>query len=412
MMIQIESLEEIIRNKQIKPVFQPIISLKDGSVYGYEALSRTTGHNQIADMDELFSSAKIHNRNWELEALCREKTMESAYTFMNLSPQIKLFINVCPGVISQDALKEEINQENLNHYGIESHQLILEVTERHVIEDLDNFENKVLYYRDKGFQLALDDIGSAFSGLTRIKDLQPDFVKVDRGLIQDIHKEDIKKALLKGMVAFSKASHTKIIAEGIESYEELKVLVELGVDYAQGYFIQRPAETIAPIDENLVIAIKGIHTELKKQTQMTSFYPPVKYLCNLGGVVPYDQPMIEVYEWLAANPGVNKICLIKDQIPVGIVDKVQLAEKIAHKDFYQNKPIHLLANREMVLVDKEMRLNEVLALTADLEKEVLIVVTDQGNYFGKISHKKLQKKFKKIELKRTKSAHVHLKNDL
>lgn len=407
MMIQKESLEKIISNKQIKPVFQPIISLKDGSVYGYEALSRTTGDNQIADMEELFTSAKTHNKNWELEALCREKTMENAYPFMNLSSQIKLFINVCPGVISQEALKKEINQENLSHYGIESHQLILEITERCVIEDLNSFENKILYYRDKGFQLALDDIGSAFSGLTRIKDLQPDFVKVDRGLIQNIHKEDIKKALLKGMVAFSKASHTKIIAEGIESYEELKVLVELGVDYAQGYFIQRPAETIAPIDENLVAAIKSIHTELKKKTQMTSFYPPIKYLCNVGKAVPYDQPMIDVYEWLTANPQINKICLTKGHIPVGIVDKEQLVAKMAHKDFYQNKPIHLLANSKMILVDKEMRLNEVLALAADLEKETLIIVTDQGNYFGKISLKKLQKKYKKIESKRAKGNKIH-----
>lgn len=255
-----EALEKIISESQIKIVFQPIVSLIDGSVLGHEALSRITCNSIIDNPEMLFNIAEKYNRIWDLELLCRTKTFEASSDFMSESYNKKLFINVNPSIIHDKALQKGFTKEFLKKYKINAKNIIFEITERNVIVDMAGFITSIEHYRSQDYRIAIDDAGAGYSGLNLISDINPDYIKLDMKLIRGINTDSLKFALVKGMVEFSKVSNTFLIAEGIETYEELNTLVTLGVQYGQGYLIQKPDSNIIEINNEFLSMLKKINS--------------------------------------------------------------------------------------------------------------------------------------------------------
>jgi len=115
---QKESLDNIILKKQIKTVFQPIISLKSGFVLGYEALSRITCESEFENLETLFATARKYNRLWDLELLCRTTALENAYKFILPPYNKKLFINVNPNIMHDINFKKGFTRDFLKQYNI------------------------------------------------------------------------------------------------------------------------------------------------------------------------------------------------------------------------------------------------------------------------------------------------------
>lgn len=118
--------------------------------------------------------------------------------------------------------------------------VVLEITERSAIEDFKLFREALAHYRNQGYFIALDDVGAGYSSLQSIAELHPDFLKVDRSLIMNVNQDPTKWALLETFVTFSKRIGCQVIAEGVETGEEMRTVVQLGVDYIQSYYIGRP----------------------------------------------------------------------------------------------------------------------------------------------------------------------------
>ncbi|MEL7657289.1 MAG: EAL domain-containing protein, partial [Bacillota bacterium] len=238
----VQELGTIIRSRAIKTVFQPIISLRDGEVLGHEALSRITCETEINNMETLFVLAGKYNCLWELEQLCRTKAFEAAFRFMIPPYSKKLFINVNPNVLHDETFQKGLTKEYLNQYQISPGNIIFEITERNIITDIRGFIATVDHYKSQDYKIAIDDAGAGYSGLNLISDVNPNYIKLDMKLIRHVHTDSLKAALVKGMVELSKISNIFLIAEGIETEEELETLINLGVQYGQGYLIQRPDE--------------------------------------------------------------------------------------------------------------------------------------------------------------------------
>lgn len=240
-----EDLKEIIIEENIRTVYQPIIDLSDGSVFAYEALTRGPEGSPMESPLMLFGVADQTNLSFELDRLCRRKAIENV---RELSPNQKLFVNTFPATMHDPEFKGEHLDKLLSQNHLTGDNIVLEVTERFAIENYDLFHREQAYYIDRGFQLAVDDIGSGYGSLEAIANLRPQYVKVDLSIIRNIHENDVKKELLRAICDIGHKIKAKILVEGVEKKEELEVVKAFGVDYAQGFLFARPASELLPKD--------------------------------------------------------------------------------------------------------------------------------------------------------------------
>jgi EAL domain-containing protein (putative c-di-GMP-specific phosphodiesterase class I) len=233
----ISELNRIIGHKRIVPNFQPIINITDGKLFGFEALSRIDGESCFANIEELFTAARQFGVLAPLEFLCREKAIVKA---AQLGTEGRLFLNVCPAVLASDH-RPGVTAELLGKLGIERSRVVLEITEKSLISDYDLFNRVVSHYRQQGYAIAIDDLGDGYAGLKMLAQLEPDYVKLARFLVDGIDRSYVRQALVEAITGFCGRTGIEVIAEGIEQPEELVCLQQLGVKLGQGYLIGRPS---------------------------------------------------------------------------------------------------------------------------------------------------------------------------
>ena len=260
-----EELLSIIEEGRIHPVFQPIVSLRDGQILGYEALSRIDGKTKIQDMEEFFQLGVHYGKTWEIEKLCRKKILQTYAQFPETQKTGKLFINVNPLVMQDEKFKQNYTKKQLEKRGIASEKIVIEVTERNTIDNLQEFQDTMKHYQQEGYEIAIDDVGSCYSGLNVIANTKPRYIKIDMALVRGIDKDPMRQALLKGLVEMANHTSFELIAEGIETEDELELLMKLGIDYGQGYLLERPGRNLMPIRQNIQKKITdSSNNELKR----------------------------------------------------------------------------------------------------------------------------------------------------
>jgi EAL domain-containing protein (putative c-di-GMP-specific phosphodiesterase class I)/GGDEF domain-containing protein len=245
-MIQInENLKELIMAESIETHFQPIVNLSDGGIFAYEALTRGPKGSPMESPLMLFGIAEKANLSFELDRLCRRKAIQNA---KGLDSRHKLFVNMFPTSMHDPEFKGDVLKELLSSSQITANNIVFEITERFAIENYTLFQREQAYYTGLGFGLAVDDIGTGYGSLEAIANLRPEYVKVDISIIRDIDQNPLKQELLKAVIDIGRKVGAKILAEGIETQEELNVVRSLGVDFAQGYKLARPSPQLLPAD--------------------------------------------------------------------------------------------------------------------------------------------------------------------
>ena len=233
---RIVQLRKIIREKKIHTLFQPIVSLKDQRLLGYEALSRGPEGLVLERPDFLLEVANAGNLTLKLEDLCHRQATKSA---QGLPKGLKLFLNVEAPVLDSRLYQR---MDYLKSSTLRPEDIVLEITERKAIKDVKSFRRNMGLFRRKGFHFALDDTGTGYNSIKVLWELKPEYYKLSAFLTRNIDRDPLKEEFVKVLVNCAKRAKAKTIAEAVERRAELKALYKLGVDYAQGYLFARPGK--------------------------------------------------------------------------------------------------------------------------------------------------------------------------
>ncbi|MGJ9384771.1 EAL domain-containing protein [Salipaludibacillus sp. CF4.18] len=237
---QHQELDQIIKNETMTPYFQPIVHLASGETVGQEVLNRPKKSAIFPYVETFYDFLGKSNQVFCYERTAREKalTIYSQQTNCHEKRKTKLFLNVHPNVLEDELYKQGATRKVLEKIGLRPKQVVFEITEKQNVSDYARLKKVVNNYRSQGFRIAIDDVGSGYNSLKTILHLQPDYIKLDRSFIQDIHHSPSQQAPL--FVRYAKETGAEVIAEGIEEKAELATIRELGITFAQGFFIGHP----------------------------------------------------------------------------------------------------------------------------------------------------------------------------
>lgn len=234
--------------------FQPIVNVVSREIFAYEALVRGL-HNESAA--EVFLNVNENNR-YRFDQSCRVKAVQLA---SSLRMPSFLSINFMPNAVYRPELCIRTTLEAAERFGFPIDRIIFEITEGEKIDDLGHLREIVTYYQQMNFLTAIDDFGAGYAGLNLLAEIQTDLVKLDMALIRHIEKDRGRQAIVKGIMQVCNELSMRVIAEGIETYEELATLQGFGVQLCQGYYFAKPAfQALAMVPPELSWPPLGMHS--------------------------------------------------------------------------------------------------------------------------------------------------------
>ncbi|MFC3099092.1 sensor domain-containing phosphodiesterase [Alteraurantiacibacter palmitatis] len=226
-------ITEMLDGHAITIFHQPIHALDTGEPVGVECLARFPNTTRRGP-DTWFDDANRVGLGVELEMAAVRAALE---TIGHLPPGKYAAVNVSPSTILSGAVEKALE-------GVDRAKLVIEVTEQEQVTDFAVLGRHLVRLKEM-VRIAIDDVGTGYSGLRHIVDLKPDILKMDMALTRDIHRDPARRALTGALVQLSRDIGCKVVAEGIETIEERAAMAALGVDFGQGYFFARPLPVVA-----------------------------------------------------------------------------------------------------------------------------------------------------------------------
>ncbi|MBU2280917.1 MAG: GGDEF domain-containing protein [Gammaproteobacteria bacterium] len=390
-------LQHILDQQLLTPLFQPILSLTSGELVGYEALIRGPSDSPLHSPLVLFKSAMTFGLLERLEMLCRKISISA---FAAAKVEGLLFLNVNPLLLLTSDHPTGLTKQLIQQSGLDPSRVVIELSEQYQVDDANLLLTAVCHYRDLGFLIAIDDLGSGFSGLKLWSELKPEIVKIDRYFIDEVHKDPTKKAFVKNIIALAKATGSKVVAEGIETSEELLLCRELGADLGQGYLLGRPAAGFLKHPQH--------HVLLSQANNSVSYADSILPLVIDQIAVSAKIPTGQVFEIFQKKPELHCLAVLEGEKPIGLISKVALYEKFSHpygRSLFEKKPVRDAMDANPIIVDEQTSLDEVSQLvsaSADDDQSWFFIVTRQGNYQGVSSIRQLFKRVSdnKVQLAR------------
>ena len=236
-LLVLERLQDILLRERVVTSYQPILRMQEGTIMGFEALSRGPRASGLDSASALFDAAKRHGLRVELDRLCRKRALLSSGRIPSTA---KIFVNTLPATMRDPQFRDKALIDFLDKAQVAPSRIVIEITEQEVIENHAIFRDTMDYFKALGMSFAVDDVGAGYSGLDTIAKLRPGYLKIDIGLVREVHVIPVNRQMVKALIALGHGIDAKVIAEGIENEEEAQILRALGVDYGQGYHLARP----------------------------------------------------------------------------------------------------------------------------------------------------------------------------
>lgn len=379
-------LRQIIAGRQLTALFQPIIDLNRGQIFGFEGLIRGPVDGPLHSPLKLFEAAEAHDMREEIEHLCRRVTLES-YKQQGLPG--RLFLNVSPECLLSPGARSGETLNSIRALDIDPSRVVIELTENQPTFDFELMREAVRHYRAMGFSIAIDDLGQGFSSLRLWSELSPEFVKIDRHFVQGVDSDPIKRQFLRSIQEIARKSGTSVIAEGIETDGEMRHVGGSGIALGQGYFFARP------------LAIPRVDLPGEMQEKLRRGGAARRARGDFRGATPRATDMVrdvpvadvnatteEVYAIFERHPGLQSLPILLGDRPAGLISRITLIDRYARpyrRELYGRKSCTVIMDPQPLLVETETSLQELGFLLAEGDQRHLadgFLVVDQGRYYG------------------------------
>ena len=382
-------LAGLIRSNALSPVFQPIVSLDDGCIHSHEALIRGPENTSFHTPDALLAAAEQEGLNFDFENFCVTVAL-ARWGALNESG--RLFVNVSAAVLVQvlNHCGLEVLLDLIGDFGVLPRRLVLEITEYERVSDMDVLSHVVGDLRSAGVSFALDDFGDGRSSLRLWSQIRPEYVKIDKYFTKNISQHADKLKTIQALQQIATIFDSALVAEGIETEVDMRVLRDLGITYGQGYFLGRPA----PLPREKIEA----QAQDVIQDRQVSVFPELRRASSagvLGRLTVIEAPTVglsttneELARLFSSHVSLHAVAVLEGVCPIGIINRSQFMNEFSrlyYREVWGRKPCLMHANLAPRLIERTHNVDDLVGiLTSDDQRYLTdgFIVTENGRYLG------------------------------
>ncbi|QFR50152.1 GGDEF domain-containing protein [Sulfurimonas lithotrophica] len=295
--------------------FQPILNIHTGDIFGVEALLRNYQDIGYKTIFDLFDDIYLENILYSFDIALREKAIKKFTKIKNYNA-IKLFYNLDNRLFEMPNFESGNTAQIIKNYNILKENICFEISERHELKGESTIDKTLHHYKDESFSIAIDDFGIGYSGYKLLYDVEPDVIKIDRFFLTNIEKDAKKKLMVRNIIHLAVQLGIKLIAEGVETKEELLTCRDIGCHLVQGYFVQHPTKETSEILETYPHIAKLV----KRNSRSNNVKENIKSNLDKIDSLKINTNMSDVFDYFKKHQKVTIVPVINsNKEPVGIL---------------------------------------------------------------------------------------------
>ncbi|MGK2964576.1 MAG: EAL domain-containing protein [Tepidiformaceae bacterium] len=400
------AIRDVLRMGAIRSVCQPIVSLTSGAVLGHEALTRPSASPPLDAPDEFLRRSRALGLLAEADRGWRQAAIERFSKA--ISDDELLFLNVSPLPLLSGEYRPAALLELVRRHGIQPERVVLELTEEESISDFQRIREALGAFRADGFLIAIDDAGAGQSSLQSVVELRPHFIKLDRWLTTEIANDRARQSMVEAITGFAHRMGARVVAEGIETFDELRTLIDLNVDFGQGYLIAEPAAT----PSNPAPEVRAFIERAASANRARRSISGASRTYEIAVVVPTvaaEAPGAALLELFRANDLLDAVVVMDGSVVVGIATRARVLLKFAVNlghSVYSGRPARMLSTPATTVQSNETaRAAARIALERPpgMQNDPLVVL-DGTTFAGTVSVADLMRQILAIDLAEARTA--------
>ncbi|WP_162932168.1 GGDEF domain-containing protein [Solimonas sp. K1W22B-7] len=385
---------ELIEQRAVTPVFQPIIDFGAQRVLGFEATSRGALNSPLQSPLTMFETAAHARMLPDLDRACISMACSR---FAELQLPGLLFLNCSPVSFVAAGLQQASAEAALGIHDLPASRIVIEITEQQPLDDFAPLRATAAAFRRWGFRIAVDDLGAGYAGLRFWSELKPDYVKIDRHFIEGIDGDTTKRDFVRSILDISRRLGCRVVAEGIETAEELETVRRLGIGIGQGFLLGLPRRIpVSTVPQLLLQQRRSVGLRLSSKAN-------VGELMQAAPTIPPSATAESVLDRFHADRSLLALPVVDNGHPVGVVTRHELLDLFSaryRRELHGRKPIRGFVPPS-VIVEENTSLDETSRLlTDDSEQELaqVFIVTRQGRYLGLGQTRRLLRRMADVQL--------------
>jgi len=386
--------------QRLNTLFQPIIDVKQGAWLGYEALTRGPADSHWHMPDRLFQAATQCGCLDRLEKACVALALSA---FRARSFEGRLFLNLsCDTLMNgaSDGLLQQI-LELVRIERLRPNDIVIELTEQQPSSNLSQLAKSSQCFREAGFALALDDLGEGYASLKIWSTLKPDFIKIDRHFINGIDQDAVLRDFVQAMTEIARSIDCEVIAEGVETASEARIVTAMGIRYLQGWYFARPREEPVPVPMRLIHTTRNSCHENEHVHHLVT---------NREWIAP-DTLVKHVARRFHRQASLQALAVVgQDGTPVGLINRHLLLEQLSRPylmDLFARKPIETMLDTRPIVIEGTARMEQASRLVTSQAKLQIydhFIVTEKGRFYGVASVVDLLRAITELQVKSARHA--------